>query len=167
MDDERIDQQRRVDDAERAAAPWWRVSRFTALLNLALALVVLIVVLVVLFDDGTLIDRAGFLTLGAAVVTPFAAVAVLVSAAATVLIGTRSTAGLVSLTCYGVLVAAVLAQWLLVLFDEHAPGTGAPMLVLSFAVCAAAVAAAVVGAASLGRTMRVTKARRAIGVRRF
>ncbi len=164
MNDE---QHQRLAEAQRAAAPWWRASWIVCLVNVALAIVVLVVVLVVLFDDGTLIDRSGFLTLGAAVVTPFVAVAVALSALSLLLIAKRQTGGPVILTAYGVLVGAVLAQWILVLLDKNAPSSGAPLLVLSFAVCLAAIAAAVVGAATLGRTIRVAKVRNTIGVRQF
>lgn len=138
-----------------------------ALVNLALAVIVLIVVIAVQLDDGTLIDRRGFLVLGAAVVTPFAAVALLISALASWLVRRRSPVGVVSLTGYGVLVGAVMAQWILVLLDKDAPSSGAPLLVLSFAVGLAAVAGAIVGAATLGRTLRVARARNAIGIRQF
>lgn len=167
MDDSPIDPQQRVAEAERAAVPWWRASWLVALTNLALAVVALVVVIVVQIGPGTLIDRRGFLTLGAAVVTPFAAVAVVAMGLTTWLVGKRNTTGAAGLTFYGVVVGAVLAQWLLVLLDKNAPSTGWPLLVLSFATGLAAVAAAVVGAATIGRTMRITKARNAIGVRQF
>lgn len=162
-----VDSQQQVIEAERAAQPWWRAGWIVGLVNLTLAIIVLVTVLVVQFDNGTLIDRRGFLTLGAAVVTPFAAIAVVATTLTLLLIRKRHTTGAVMLTGYGVLVGAVLAQWLLVLLDQNTPSGGAPLLILSFAVCLAAVAAAVVGAATLGRTMRLAKVRRTVGIRQF
>lgn len=152
-----------VATAERAAAPWWRRCRVAGVIQLVLTAGLAVYVLMTVEPPAMgNINRVSTLGTGAGIVLAVGAAVLVV---AVLLILRRIGAGAVLLVVCGVLLATVSGGLTLGVVGGKLIDTLSGALIVGTLVVSVLVT--IVAAATLGRTLRVSRARNSVGLRQF
>lgn len=152
-----------VESAERAAAPWWRLCRVAAVLQCLLTAALAVYVLVTAQPPAMgVTNRVSTLGSGAGIVLAAGAAVLLV---AVLLVVRQIVVGAVLLVVCALLLATVGGALTMGVLSGRMIDTISGVLIVGTFVVSAVVT--VVAAATLGRTLRVARARNRIGLRQF